>query len=138
MNIEDYRAVRINDCEDENVSYGVIMLNNKHTIKEFQAVINNIKNKYFNEGNLDFVVVNMHSYRRYNTSIREDGRIQISSSHPYDEQEYHYAIGNKIYRNGKYVETIKESKEHFIDGLDEIILRLIELDRPLKSIMCHN
>ena len=35
MNIEDYRAVRINDCGDENVSYGVIMLNNKHTIKEF-------------------------------------------------------------------------------------------------------
>lgn len=39
MNIEDYRAVRINDCEDKNVSYGVIMLNNKHTIKEFQKAI---------------------------------------------------------------------------------------------------
>ena len=24
MNIEDYRAVRINDCEDNNVSYGII------------------------------------------------------------------------------------------------------------------
>ena len=48
MNIEDYRAVKINDCEDCNVNYGIIMLNNKHTIKEFQAVINNIKNKYFN------------------------------------------------------------------------------------------
>ena len=48
MNIEDYRAVRIKDCEDCNVNYGIIMLNNKHTIKEFQAVINNIKNKYFN------------------------------------------------------------------------------------------
>lgn len=56
MNIEDYRAVKINDCEDCNVSYGIIMLNNKHTIKEFQAVINNIKNKYFNEGNLDWQV----------------------------------------------------------------------------------
>lgn len=52
MNIEDYRAVKINDCGDCNVNYGIIMLNNKHTIKEFQAVINNIKNKYFNEGNL--------------------------------------------------------------------------------------
>lgn len=56
MNIEDYRAVKINDCEDCNVNYGIIMLNNKHTIKEFQAVINNIKNKYFNEGNLDWQV----------------------------------------------------------------------------------
>lgn len=56
MNIEDYRAVKINDCENCNVGYGIIMLNNKHTIKEFQAVINNIKNKYFNEGNLDWQV----------------------------------------------------------------------------------
>lgn len=56
MNMEDYRAVKINDCENCNVSYGIIMLNNKHTIKEFQEVINNIKNKYFNEGNLDWQV----------------------------------------------------------------------------------
>lgn len=56
MNIEDYRAVKINDCEDCNVSYDVIMLNNKHTIKEFQEVVNNIKNRYNNEGNLDWQV----------------------------------------------------------------------------------
>ena len=56
MNIEDYRAVRINDCEDNNVSYGIIMLNNKHTIKELQQAINEVENKYFNEGNLDWQV----------------------------------------------------------------------------------
>lgn len=56
MNIEDYRAVRINDCGDESVSCGVIMLNNKHTIREFQQAINKVKNKYFNEGNLDWQV----------------------------------------------------------------------------------
>ena len=56
MNIDNYRAVKINDCGDCNINYGIIMLNNKHTIKEFQAVINNIKNKYFNEGNLDWQV----------------------------------------------------------------------------------
>ena len=56
MNIEDYRAVRINDCGDENVSYGVIMLNNKHTIKEFQQSINEVTNRYFDEGNLDWQV----------------------------------------------------------------------------------
>lgn len=89
-------------------------------------------------GNLDFVVVDMYSYSKYNTSIREDGKIQITSSHPYDEQEYHYVVGNKIYRDGKYVETYEEDKEHYIDGIDEMILRLIELDRPLQSRICHN
>lgn len=56
MNIEDYRAVRINDCEDNNVSYGIIMLNNKHTIKELQQAINEVENKYFNGGNLDWQI----------------------------------------------------------------------------------
>ena len=36
MNIDNYRAVKINDCGDCNINYGIIMLNNKHTIKEFQ------------------------------------------------------------------------------------------------------
>lgn len=56
MNIEDYRAVRISDCVNSNISYGIIMLHNKHTIKEFQEVIYNIKIRYFNEGNLDWQV----------------------------------------------------------------------------------
>ena len=56
MNIEDYRAVRISDCVNCNINYGIIMLNNKHTIKEFQEVICNIKIRYFNEGNLDWQV----------------------------------------------------------------------------------
>ena len=56
MNIEDYRAVRISDCVNSNINYGIIMLNNKHTIKEFQEVIYNIKIRYFKEGNLDWKV----------------------------------------------------------------------------------
>ena len=56
MNIEDYRAVRISDCVNCNINYGIIMLHNKHTIKEFQEVIYNIKIRYFNEGNLDWQV----------------------------------------------------------------------------------
>lgn len=129
-----------NDLRDTR---GVIDLNFKSICATIQQRDNDLEvlgevEVWDDNGSLDFVLVNMYSYRKYNTSIREDGKIQISSSHQYDEQEYHYAIGNKIYRNGKYVETIKESEEHFIDGLDEIILRLIELDRPLKSIMCHN
>ena len=90
------------------------------------------------DGVLDFMSVDMYAYSEYNTNIREDGRIQITSPHPYDEQKYHYIVGNNIYRGGKYVETFEESKEHCIDGIDEMILRLIELDRPLKPIMCYN
>ena len=66
MNIEDYRAVRINDCEDNNVSYGIIMLNNKHTIKELQQAINEVENKYFNEGNLDWQVEDILADERLN------------------------------------------------------------------------
>ena len=43
MNIEDYRAVRIKDCVDNNVDYGVIMLHNKHSVKDLQDEINRIK-----------------------------------------------------------------------------------------------
>ena len=56
MNVDNYRAVKINNCGDCNINYGIIMLNNKHTIKEFQEVIYNIKNRYFDEGNLDWQV----------------------------------------------------------------------------------
>lgn len=89
-----------------------------------------------NNGSLDFVLVNMYNYVKYNMRISKDGEVYVKSFHPYDEQEYYYAVGNKIYRDGKFIEEIKEREN--IDGIDEIILRLMELNRPLKSIMCHN
>lgn len=89
------------------------------------------------DGTLDFVSVNMYEYNRYVSEIRDDGYMQVSSVHPYDEQEYHYAVGNKIYRDGKYVETITPNNKIMIDGIDEIKLRLMELDRPLQSRICH-
>ena len=49
MNIEDYRAVKINDCEDNNVDYGVIMLYNKHSVKDLQDEINRIKREKYEE-----------------------------------------------------------------------------------------
>lgn len=61
MNIENYRAVRINDCEDRDINYGIIMLNNKHKTKDFQQAIYDIKEKYFNEGNLDWQVEDLLS-----------------------------------------------------------------------------
>ena len=89
-----------------------------------------------NNGSLDFVLVNMYNYVKYNMSISKEGKVYVNSYHPYDEQEYYYAVGNKVYRDGKFVEEIKESEN--IDEIDNIILRLMELNRPLKSIMCHN
>ena len=56
MNIEDYRAIRIKDCEDNNVDYGIIMLNTKHSVKDCQQAINKVKNRYFDEGNLEWQI----------------------------------------------------------------------------------
>ena len=129
-----------NDLRDTS---GLIDLNFKNicaTIKQEEnglSVLPEVE-VWDDSGNLDFVVVNMYNYSKYNTSISEDGKVYVKSSHPYDEQEYYYAVGNNIYRNGKFIEKIKESEDHYIDGIDEIILRLMELNRPLKSIMCYN
>lgn len=89
-----------------------------------------------NNGSLDFISVNMYSYARYTLTLGSTGELYIHFSHPYDEQEYYYAVENKICRDGKFIEEIKESEN--IDEIDNIILRLIELNRPLKPIMCHN
>ena len=138
-----YDNPKYNITNDLRADRGVIDLNFKSICATIQQRDNDLEvlgevEVWDDNGSLDFVLVNMYSYRRYNTSIREDGRIQISSSHPYDEQEYHYVVGDKIYRDGKYVETYEENKEHYIDGIDEMILRLIELDRPLQSRIYHN
>lgn len=129
-----------NDLRDTR---GVIDLNFKTicaTIKQEEnglSVLPEVE-VWDNDGSLDFVLVNMYDYIKYNTGISEDGEVYVNSSHPYDEQEYYYAVGNNVYRNGKFIEKIKESEDHYIDGIDEIILRLMELNRPLKSIMCYN
>lgn len=138
-----YDNPKYNITNDLRADRGVIDLNFKSICATIQQRDNDLEvlgevEVWDDNGSLDFVLVNMYSYRKYNTSIREDGKIHISSSHPYDEQEYHYVVGNKIYRDGKYVETYEENKEHYIDGIDEMILRLIELDRPLQSRICHN
>ena len=138
-----YDNPRYNITNDLRDTRGIIDINYKRicaTIKQEEngLYVLPVVEVCDDSGNLDFVVVNMYSYGKYNTSIREDGRIQITSSHPYDEQEYYYAVGNNVYRNGKFIEKIKESEDHYIDGIDEIILRLMELNRPLKSIMCYN
>ena len=138
-----YDNPRYNITNDLRDTKGVIDINYKSicaTIqqKEDSLVVLGDVEVWDNDGSLDFVLVNMYNYVKYNTGISEDGEVYVNSSHPYDEQEYYYAVGNNIYRSGKFIEEIKESKDHYIDGIDEIILRLMELNRPLKSIMCYN
>lgn len=88
------------------------------------------------EGKLDFVLVDMLAYSQYQTTILDDGMVKVFAPHPYDEQEYYYVVGNKVYRNGKYIETIVD--KHDIDGIDVMILRLIELNATLEPRICHN
>lgn len=138
-----YDNPKYNITNDLRDTRGVIDINYKSicaTIqqKEDSLVVLGDVEVWDNDGNLDFVLVNMYNYRKYNTRIREDGKIQVSFSHPYDEQEYHYAIGYNIYRNCKFVENIDQWKYNNIDGIDEIILRLMELNRQLKPIMSYN
>lgn len=162
--LQDYNELRttINGVKDINSLVELIYDNPKYDITNdlrdtrgvidlnFKSICATIKQEdnglsvlpevevWDDSGNLDFVLVNMYNYVKYNTGISEDGEVYVNSSHPYDEQEYYYAVGNNIYRSGKFIEEIKESKDHYIDGIDEIILRLMELNRPLKSIMCYN
>lgn len=42
---DNYRAVKVCDCQDYTVQYGIIMLHNKHTLEELQEDINRIKNE---------------------------------------------------------------------------------------------
>ena len=138
-----YDNPRYNITNDLRDTRGIIDINYKSicaTIqqKENSLVVLGDVEVWDNDRNLDFVLVNMYDYVKYNMGISEDGKVYVNSSHPYDEQEYYYAVGNNIYRNGKFIEKIKESEDHYIAGIDEINLRLMELNRPLKSIMCYN
>lgn len=162
--LQDYNELRttINGVKDINSLVELIYDNPKYSITNdlrdtrgvidlnFKSICATIKQEdnglsvlpevevWDDSGNLDFVLVNMYNYVKYNTGISEDGEVYVNSSHPYDEQEYYYAIGNNIYIGGKFVETLEESKNHYIDGIDEIILKLMELNRPLKPKMCYN
>ena len=136
-----YDNPKYNITNDLRADRGVIDLNFKSICATIQQRDNDLEvlgevEVWDDNGSLDFVLVNMYSYRRYNTGISEDGEVYVNSSHPYDEQEYYYAVGSKVYRDGEFIEEIKESEN--IDEIDNIILRLMELNRPLKSIMCHN
>jgi len=47
--MENYRAVLLRDCSERDCVYKVIMLNNKHSIDDFQAEINRVTKKPLKE-----------------------------------------------------------------------------------------
>lgn len=121
-----------NDLRDTN---GVIDINYKSicaTIKQEKNYLTLLPDVECWD-NANYITVNMFCYKNYNFRFRDDGRLEVYSSHPYDEQEYYYALGNNIYRDGKFIEKIEDDDS--IDGIDNIILRLIELNKQLKSLI---
>lgn len=89
------------------------------------------------EKTLDFVNVNIFNYNEYRFDFNNNGELYIKIIRPYDEQDYYYIVGNKIYRKGKYIETIEDNEPN-LDGIDVMILKLIKLNRELEPKMCYN
>ena len=49
MNLEDYNIVLKRDCNEENIIYGIVLLNKKHTTKDFQQEIYRAKQEAYEE-----------------------------------------------------------------------------------------
>lgn len=94
-----YDNPRYNITNDLRDTRGIIDINYKSicaTIqqKEDSLVVLGDVEVWDNDGSLDFVLVNMYNYSKYNTSISEDGKVYVKSSHPYDEEDYGMTIFN--------------------------------------------
>lgn len=65
---------------------------------------------------------------RFRVTAREDGRLQVTSIHPYDETEYHWALQVTksrwhIFREGRLVTTILEHSEINSEQIAHCLLR---------------
>lgn len=49
MNLENYNIIYKKDCNDSDIIYGIILLNKKHTIEEFQKEIYRAKKEAYEE-----------------------------------------------------------------------------------------
>lgn len=47
--MNEYRAIEIRDCVENNTCYGIIMLNKKHSVKSLQDEIYRIKRDKYDE-----------------------------------------------------------------------------------------
>lgn len=88
--------------------------------------INNLQEEYINDrlGNQEFGI-----------HITGD-EIQVSSIHPYDESEYHWALSKDdgetyiIYRDGKMIEMFDGTEQDQDNGgFNDIMAELIRLDK---------
>lgn len=137
-----YDNPKYNITNDLREDKGVIDINYKNicaTIKQCNGYLTLLPEVevWDEEKTLDFVNVNMFSYSQYNVKFNDNGALCINIIRPYDEQDYYYVVSNKVYRKGKYLETIVDNEPN-LDGIDVMILRLIELNRTLEPRMCHN
>lgn len=74
--------------------------------------------------------------QRFHVTDRGDGTLQVTSIHPYDETEYHWAMQTSkscwhIYRDGRKVSTI--ASESGTEITPEVIARfLLQADRDAQ------
>lgn len=106
------------------------------SLKEAQAE----KDYTYSNETMDGVKFSIYEY----ISGPKAGKVQISSLHPYDDAEYHWAVSKDngksftiyIESPGKYVETFMNDSLTY----DKVMARLNELDRAkkIKPRMVHN
>lgn len=80
INLNDYRVVELRDSYDDDNILGIILLNNKHSIQDFQNAVNQAKEKRREEideygddwnfiseelGNFDYIDIDSDDYITY-------------------------------------------------------------------------
>lgn len=137
-----YDNPKYNITNDLRENKGIIDVNYKSicaTIKQengYLTLLSDIE-VWDEEKTLDFVNVNILNYNEYDFGFNDNGELYIKIIRPYDEQDYYYIVANKIYRKGKYIETIEDNEPN-LDGIDVMILKLIKLNRELEPKICYN
>ena len=68
MNLKDYKTIALKDFQNDNIIYSIILLNNKHTVKEFQDEIDKIVEEKYEEINLygdDWEIVKKYINKKF-------------------------------------------------------------------------
>lgn len=68
MNLKEYRAIALRDFQNNNIIYSIILLNNKHNVKEFQDEIDKIVEEKYEEINLygdDWEIVKKYINKKF-------------------------------------------------------------------------
>lgn len=68
MNLKDYKTIALKDFQNDNIIYSIILLNKKHTTKEFQDEIDKIVEEKYEEINLygdDWQIVKKYINKKF-------------------------------------------------------------------------